>query len=630
MPDQRFPRLDRLTLRLTLGITVLVVGPVALSLSFLLYSHYSQTIVARRTAAHLENRILAVALRHQMLDRDERLMSEILAAVGEEPQVRRAMVLNHDGVIRHSSRQEEVGTRVGQESPTCLVCHSKDPDVRERWVILEGPDEDLLRNVLPIDNRPECHTCHDPQDEFNGILILDISLSGTQARFNSDAAGMAVTTGVLVLILVVGAALLVRHLILLRLNRLGRTARSIAGGNLGERATVEGDDVIAFLAEDFNNMADSTSALVEVVRERERQMTGVLNSLDDGLVVLDRDLRVVAANRSISRRLRSYPETLQGQSCREAVCHSLPCERDADCPTARCLSTGETQRTVYRLPEDGDAEGRIHEVYSSPVYSDDGSVDQVVEVWRDITERVREEEHLAEIERLSSLGVLASGLSHQVNTPLASTLACAESILGRLEGAEEALDPDTPGRIRESARIIRDQVLRCRKITDQFLRFARGIPPSVEPLDLKEIVQRIISLAEPTATEGDIRIELLDHDAVPLVTANTEVVQHVVLNLLVNAIESFEGVGGTVQVEFRVGSDIRLQIRDTGCGIPAEFRRHLFEPFRTRKPRGTGLGLFLSRKFMRRFGGDVRLVESVEGQGSCIEVLFSMGEGLPA
>jgi signal transduction histidine kinase len=90
----------------------------------------------------------------------------------------------------------------------------------------------------------------------------------------------------------------------------------------------------------------------------------------------------------------------------------------------------------------------------------------------------------------------------------------------------------------------------------------------------------------------------------------------------VNAIEAFDGEGGEVTVRFLVDSDIRLQVRDTGCGIPAEFRAHLFEPFSTRKPQGTGLGLFLSRNFMRRFGGDVRLVESIVGRGSCIEILF--------
>jgi two-component system, NtrC family, sensor kinase len=371
-------------------------------------------------------------------------------------------------------------------------------------------------------------------------------------------------------------------------------------------------------------MADATSSLIAEVRNREQQMSDVLNSLDDGLIVLDRDFRIVAANRSIATRLCSYPQAMRGRNCRDTVGHRLPCHDDETCPAGRCLSSGTLQRAVYQVAGSADVDGCVHEVYASPVLNDDGSVSQVVEIWRDITERVREEERLAEMERLSSLGVLASGLSHEINTPLATTLACSESILGRLDEPESGrATADTLGAVRESAAIIRAQVLRCRTITNQFLRFARGVPPSIEPIDLQQIVTGIIALAQPTAREAGIHLRLQDGGPLPLVSANTEVVQHVVLNVLVNAIESFSQPGGTIVVRFVVDSGVRIQIRDTGCGIPPDMQKHLFEPFRTRKPRGTGLGLFLSRNFMRRFNGDLRLVDSVVGRGSCIEIIFS-------
>jgi signal transduction histidine kinase len=167
-------------------------------------------------------------------------------------------------------------------------------------------------------------------------------------------------------------------------------------------------------------------------------------------------------------------------------------------------------------------------------------------------------------------------------------------------------------------------VLRCRTITEQFLRFARGIPPATEPIDLRDVVESVMSLARPTARAAGVELALEGGASVPVVTANTEVVQHVVLNLLVNAIESCADAGGRVVAEFLVDTDVRLQIRDNGCGIPPEAQRRLFEPFRTAKARGTGLGLFLSRTFMRRFHGDVRLVDSVVGRGSSIEVVFPL------
>jgi PAS domain S-box-containing protein len=619
----RLPTVERLTARFAVGITVLVMIPLGTGLYMLSRYEYGHTIAARRAAAEFENQILEAALRHQMIRRDSRLMTEVLREVAQQPDVRRAMVLDHDGVIRLSSRETEVGIRLSRDSVTCLVCHSVTPEARPRWVLLEEQGIDVLRSVLPIENRRECHGCHGAVQKLNGILILDVSLAPMQNQLRADVRWMGIATAALTFVVLGGVGLLVRRLILVRLTRLGRTARSIAGGAIGERAEVVGDDVIASLAKDFNNMADATASLIGEVKAREQQMSGVLNSLDDGLIVLDRNFRVVAANRSISRRLCAYPEALRGLKCRDAIGHALPCREDESCPTARCLSTGRLQRAVYQLPGSGDGDGRVHEVYASPVLTEDGSVTQVVEVWRDITERVREEEHLAEIERLSSLGVLASGLSHEVNTPLATTLTCSEAILDRLdEHGPGGVGPDTLAAIRESAGIIRDQVLRCRTITEQFLRFARGIPPAIEPIDLQQVVQGIMSLARPTAREAGIDLELQGDEPVPLVTANTEVVQHVMLNLLVNAIESFTEPGGKVVARFIVDSDIRLQIRDNGCGIPPEVQRHLFEPFRTKKPRGTGLGLFLSRTFMRRFNGDVRLVESVVGRGSCIEVVF--------
>jgi two-component system NtrC family sensor kinase len=145
-------------------------------------------------------------------------------------------------------------------------------------------------------------------------------------------------------------------------------------------------------------------------------------------------------------------------------------------------------------------------------------------------------------------------------------------------------------------------------------------------VDLTEVVPSIVSLVAPTARQAAVTIRIEPVERVPLVMANTEVVQHVVLNLLVNAVQSFDNRGGTVTVSYQVGADVRLRIRDEGRGVPDETRRHLFEPFRTSRPLGTGVGLFLSRGIMRRFNGDVRLVESELGLGSCFEVVFTRAQ----
>ncbi|MEI6667694.1 MAG: ATP-binding protein [Acidobacteriota bacterium] len=622
----RLPTVDRLSARIAAGLALLVITPLAAGFYLLSMAHYQDAVDARRIAADLENRLIETALRHQMVQRDPQLMAGILQAVGREPEIVRAMVVDHDGIVKFSSRPAEVGTTTPPTSPTCLVCHAKTAANRQRWVLLKDRGIDVLRSVRPIENAPECHRCHDPAVKLRGMLVLDVSLAQVQARFRWDLAWMGGATGLVTVLMLGGAGWHLRRVVVSRLTRLSQTARAIADGALAERADTSGEDVIADLATEFNAMADATSRLVGEISAREQQMAGVLNSLDDGLIVLDRNLTIVAANRPFAKWMGKHPEMLSGQSCRSVMGHALPCRDDPVCPTARCLATGRLEQTTYRLPASDDGVERVFEVYASPVYTDGGAVGQVVEAWRDITERVREEEHLAEIERLSSLGVLASGLSHEVNTPLAITLTCSESIIDQLQNVDQAgLSVGTIASIRDSANDIREQVLRCRTMTEQFLRFARGIPPSTEPIDLRHVVDSVIALARPTAREAGVDISSEGEGPLPVVSSNTEVVQHVFLNLLVNAIESCPEAGGRIVVRFVADQDIRVQLRDNGCGISPEMQRHLFEPFRTGKPHGTGLGLFLSRTFMRRFHGDVRLVESRLGVGSCIEVVFPRG-----
>ena len=621
--------LDRLTLKLAVGVALLVIVPLAAGLYVLSRRQYDRAIETRQRAAELQNRILETALRHEMMDNDPVLLSRILDEIGSQPEVRRAMIFDHEGEIRISSERARVGERIPRESATCRVCHDRRPEERKRWVLLDEEPDGVLRSVLPIENRTECQVCHPADQRLIGMLVLDVSLSESKSALRRDLGWIGVWAGTLALLLLAGVGLLVRHLILRRLARLGHAARTIAAGNLDERAEAGGRDVIASVARDFNEMARGISGLVSELRDQEGQLTSVMDSLDDGLVVLDRESRVVACNRSFCRRLDAQPHELKGQTCREAVHGGLPCcQGEGECPASRCAASGRVERGVYEVRAGNGEVGRVEEVCASPVLDEHGAVVQVVELWRDITERVKEEQRLAEIERLVSLGVLASGFSHEVNTPLASMLTSAEAVIGRIDDSRGAGGGDDllPA-IRGHADTIREQVLRCRGITDQFLRFSRGIPPSLEPLDLGRTVAEVVNLVRPTAREARVELRVEGNGTLPAVRANAEVVQHVILNLLVNSLQSCGDRGGSVVVSFDVGSTVRIGIRDSGCGIALEDRRHLFEPFRSRKPQGTGLGLFLSRTFMRRFGGDVRLVDSEAGVGSHFEVVFARADG---
>jgi signal transduction histidine kinase len=197
-------------------------------------------------------------------------------------------------------------------------------------------------------------------------------------------------------------------------------------------------------------------------------------------------------------------------------------------------------------------------------------------------------------------------------------LTCVEGILRDLSpGATGELEA---GRIHESATIAREQILRCRGITQHFLRMSRGQRSHSDLVEVESCVSAVARLIEPTARDHSVRIELGKIPPALHVRAGEADLQQALLNLLLNAIQASKP-GGRVAVEVESGDHVRLRVIDDGCGIPVEARKRIFEPFFSARQGGTGLGLFLSLNFVRRWGGEIRVDSELE-KGSCFEIIL--------
>lgn len=607
-------RFNSMTFGLASSVTAAIVLACATGAYFYSKHHFASLLETARAAAISQGEMIRVALEHQMIENDRSLIARMIESFGQQPSVEKVMLLDRHGVERYSSRPQERGSELSLDSPTCQACHRLPPDQRGSSRIIDTKGGTVLRTVIPVRNRRACHGCHDPSHRINGVLILDYNVGETRAAITNDLRWMVAGTGGLALLLVGGIALVIRLFVLRRLQRFETVARQIAAGDLARRLPAEGSDTISWLAREFNTMADSmTSLLGEVRHERERLET-VINSIDDGIAVLDPDRTILAANEAFLRRSGYSRELLLGRCCRNlapGVCAV------ADCPTLACLKTG---RRHVRICERHTPDGRTvwEEVHSSPIFDSSGQLTQVVEVWRDISDRRAAEAHLAESHRLASLGLLASGFSHELNTPLATVLTCVEGILRQSPPgghAEEEL-----ARIRESAAIARDQILRCRSITQHFLRLSRGQANSGDVVEAGSAIAAAVRLVEPAAQAHSVRIEMGTIAPGLQVRADEAELQHALMNLLLNAVQA-SPAGGTVEVAAQGGDNVRIQVIDHGCGISADNLKRIFEPFFSLRKGGTGLGLFLSLNFVRRWGGDI-VVQSQEGAGSTFEIVL--------
>jgi PAS domain S-box-containing protein len=477
--------------------------------------------------------------------------------------------------------------------------------------VIDTLDGTILRTVVPFKNKPECHACHDPARKLNGIVIFDMDAGAIKAAATRDLRWMVGVSAILTLLLTGLIAVIVRVAVLRRLQRFETTAREIAGGQFDRRVPASGSDTISWLAREFNAMADSVTGLLTQVRDERERLETVINSIDDGIVVLDPQRNVIAANAAFLRRTGHSRDDVLGCSCTSSAPGMCTV---ADCPSLACLRTGQRQvRIVERRTPDGGV--RWEEVHASPIRSRDGGPAHVVEVWRDISDRRAAEARLAESHRLASLGMLASGFSHELNTPLATVLTCVEGMARDLPPVDG--DPAL-SRIAEHAAIAREQILRCRGITQHFLRMSRGQTSAIDVVDVAGSLAAVARLVAPTAREHHVQIRVEPIAASLRVRADDAGLQHALINLALNAIQACQA-GGTVTIGAEAGETVRIRVSDTGCGIPAEHRTRIFEPFFSLRKGGTGLGLFLSLNFIQRCGGDIH-VDSPPGQGTTFEI----------
>ena len=231
-------------------------------------------------------------------------------------------------------------------------------------------------------------------------------------------------------------------------------------------------------------------------------------------------------------------------------------------------------------------------------------------------------------EQLASVGFLAAGVAHEINNPLASIAWCAESLETRLHDIIVADDekPDDAHNeeitvLRNYLRMIQDESFRCKQITEKLLDFSRMGDVQRHRADLAELVQGVIDMVGHLGKykNKNVRFEA----AGPVVAAvNSQEIKQVLLNLVTNALDSLEP-GGTVLVALNTAEGTaQIVLTDDGCGMTDEVRKHLFEPFFTRRRdgQGTGLGLSIAYRIIADHGGCIEAHSDGPGTGSQFRV----------
>jgi hypothetical protein len=235
-------------------------------------------------------------------------------------------------------------------------------------------------------------------------------------------------------------------------------------------------------------------------------------------------------------------------------------------------------------------------------------------IFDDVTERDQLERRLVQADKLSSIGLLAAGVAHEVNTPLAVISTYAQMLARQVSGDEQK------ARLLEK---IAKQTFRASEIVNSLLSFSRVSPTAFDEVSLNRVLQETLALVEHQLAQCGIRVQLDLDERLPPIRANVGKLQQVFLNLFLNARDAME-TGGTLDLRSRGDGDVvRVEVADSGHGIPPENLPRIFDPFFTTKPgrKGTGLGLSVTYGIVREHGGRIEAA-SPPGGGTRFQLEF--------
>jgi two-component system cell cycle sensor histidine kinase/response regulator CckA len=372
--------------------------------------------------------------------------------------------------------------------------------------------------------------------------------------------------------------------------------------------------------------------IIEDITERKRTellVRNILESVDEGFLVIDRDYTILSSNRAYLAQLGLTHDEVVGRKCYD-VSHRLsgPCHERGECCSVQDALAGRETKISSHTHYDA-AGGPIHvETRAYPLRNEAGEVIAAIEIAHNVTDRKQLEDQLRHAQKMEAIGFFAGGVAHDFNNILTAIVG-----YGNLLKMKTA--PEDP--LRNYIEQILQSAGRAAGLTRNLLAFSRKQAINPAPMDLNDAIRRVEKLLERVLGEDiELRIETTPG---PLnIMADSSQVEQILLNLATNARDAMSRGGAlTLQTSIAVIDDVFIQtqgfgvagtyacvsVRDTGAGMDAETRRRIFEPFFTTKEvgKGSGLGLSIVYGIMKQNKGYIT-VDSEPGAGAIFRIYF--------
>jgi two-component system NtrC family sensor kinase len=403
----------------------------------------------------------------------------------------------------------------------------------------------------------------------------------------------------------------------------------IGMGNFDSSPVVSSRDEIGDLERSFQSMATNLKRLYqnleELVQERTEELEEanehlqqLFNGITDGILVIDREFRVVSANSGLRKSIGFLEGATPRSHCYAACAGGASvCAR---CPAIVTFETGQSNSAEMIWQINGK---KLQVELRTFALSQNGqSPEMVIEYIKDVSEKKKMEEQLFQSSKLAAIGTLAAGIAHEINNPLSGVAYAAEAALNQLSSRASCVRGPHQDEIASYLKTIQTELYRCKSITQGLLDFSRESETGRELCDMNEIVTATLELLNFRVKKKNVVVQMHLQQNETYLVGDAARLKQVVFNILCNSLDAISNKG-KISVSVRKEDDaVITEIVDDGEGIRPEDLPNIFEPFYTTKPigRGTGLGLAVCYGVIQKHRGNIYVSSQGRGRGTRVRI----------
>jgi len=485
------------------------------------------------------------------------------------------------------------GTVLGdtEEDPADMQNHASRPEIA---AALKGETGQSIRFSTTLrENMMYVAVPVVDQDRIAGVVRAALPMTEVERMVNRTS--MAVILAVIITaVFVVLAAALISRMITRPVRQITAAVEEMTAGSLGRQITVRTNDEIGRLGRAFNEMSANLEGSMAQISTEKAKLQTVLNNMADGVVMVDKESRILLSNRATEKIFNFQEVVMAGRPLIEAVK-----DFEIDEVLKRCLKTYRVETVQLETSQSK----RFLRVVAVPV--GDSKLSWVLLLFQDLTE----------VRSLQTMRrELIGNISHELRTPLAGIKVMVETLQNEITGNEAA---------RDFLSRIDTEVDRLTQMVSEITELSRietgGVAFNMVPTDLNLVVGEVATQLESLALKEQVKLTTNLAADLPELSVDTERIRQTLINLVHNAIK-YNHPGGVVVIATGTEAGaVTVKVTDTGIGISREDLPHIFERFfkadKARSKEGSGLGLAIAKHTIQAHGGSIN-VQSQEGKGS--------------